>query len=149
LHSPNPSSPGLDDLKTPQDYFSFIYLALMKQGCGSREADGLKCLYRADKTPECPIRCGIGHIIPDAAYTPSIETIAANQPTVFNIIGGQFREYLEPLWDSHTWQMFFANLQNAHDTSFGEPERFRREFSHAMRYLSDKYSLTIPAYEEA
>lgn len=39
----------------------------------SISSDSARCMYRADKTPNCPQRCGIGVVITEELYDSSIE----------------------------------------------------------------------------
>lgn len=72
---------------------------------------GVVCLYRGDKDPASPVRCGIGAIIPDELYrtfweNKSVSTIF-DELIVCGVIGRE-RDF-----DDH----FLTRVQDAHDVS--------------------------------
>jgi hypothetical protein len=64
-----------DQLKFLNNTMNTGLQGIAKQGQYSiKEPDnGYSCRYRFDETAECPIRCLIGHCIPDENYIPEME----------------------------------------------------------------------------
>lgn len=57
---------------TPQQFFDNALFGIRSQGYKHSSYRG-SCLYRADHTAECPVRCAAGHSIPDSLYSDSYE----------------------------------------------------------------------------
>lgn len=98
------------------------------------------CMYRADRTAKCPVRCGIGHSIPDALYDPAMEGKAIDH-LLTRIAGERLVFLFEGVGDS-----LLADLQHAHDRelSFGA-----HRFEKAMATIAANYGLTYTAPEAA
>lgn len=103
----------MNTFNTLQEVFDFVVTKLMEQGVQS--IDGTSCKYRKDGTASCPIRCAVGHLIPDEKYDISIENIPYMEldKSLFN---GVFSEKL--LEDSFLLDRLLENLQYVHDFSF-------------------------------
>ena len=97
-----------------------VAACLLKQGKYSVDAAG-KCVYRsADGT----LKCGIGHLIPDAYYSPSMESYSAGALTRT----GPLAEYIVGKYGSDAVNYTFLDTvqYRLHDNRVGRslPLRF-------------------------
>lgn len=65
-------------MKTNQQIFNFVVTKLMEQGRQSENA-GHTCMYRETREADCPIRCAVGHCIPNSAYNPRMEMMTIDK----------------------------------------------------------------------
>lgn len=61
---------------TAQEVFEQVANHLLSQNCRSTTLSGhIKCAYRSDGTPSCPVKCAAGCLISDEEFTVLAETI--------------------------------------------------------------------------
>lgn len=76
-------------MKTDQEIFNYVYLALMRQNGRCVQKDGAGCAYRGRTTfTNQPAKCAAGHLIADEHYSPDFEgvSIFTSDEIVSNIL---------------------------------------------------------------
>lgn len=122
-------------LEIMQQEFDIVLTGIRWQGKASyREG---KCLYRGPD--DC--RCGVGWLIPDDKFDPSMDNTVNDESSVF---GERFqrRFHLEEEMPSGVY--FYKDLQNAHDSSCSPgitSDQFMVGFESRMEDLAQRYKL--------
>lgn len=80
---------------TNQELFDKVVRAIVKQGRGSINSEGL-CVYRGPDG----LKCAVGHIIPDELYSPLIEKTSA-----MTLVTGKYKE-------RHLFEESFREIEN-------------------------------------
>lgn len=127
-----------------QEAFSAIVVALHKQGKKSQTRHSqleseLKCMYRENHTAACPIRCGIGHIIPDDKYTPAMEFYPASCTLI---------SYLFPEIPAATLEHMQMRLHDSLPAIEGDRRDFRRELLLSAQRFARAHRLAMPVISE-
>lgn len=123
-------------MKTLQDAFNKAYLHLLKQNSTSMyvdEAGIMGCAYRGDAGNQC----GIGCLIEDTEYSPSLEGRSAANPAVLRAIhsSGYPADYLSAV--------FYLTIQDMHDEV--EPQKWPS----CLSEIAHKAGLTVPELPSA
>jgi hypothetical protein len=126
-----------------QQLFDKAAAAVIAQGRPSRSDDlsddGTVCRYRLDMTPECPIRCAVGHLIPDEVYDPRMDhgsTGGFGLSGVLNAIGAG--EHYNAL----------RALQAVHDQAIPD-DNFVAEFKREAREVFARFNLDTKVLDDA
>lgn len=98
-------------------------LKLIKQGRASFDTKERGCMYREDGTPNCPVRCAVGHMIKDEYYDPHLE----NQPVDNKQVGDLVAKSLGISELSEEQETVLRCLQMAHDDTYLTPESFQED----------------------
>jgi len=130
---------------TMQDVFDFIVTRLIEQGEPSIQSgiNSARCMYRYGN-----LRCAIGHLIPDKAYTPKMEG-----KNVYSLEYAPLFKwaYAQP---SPTRALeFLASMQRAHD---GDNEESQMDKEHwltntflpAVRTVAMRHGLNLNVLKE-
>jgi hypothetical protein len=115
---------------TEQDVFDIIAFLLIQQGRPSYSTDLHACVYRDTKAPtpgEAPslLRCGIGHIIPDAEFSSLFEG-----KSVCTLLNGELVEIPNALPSLTRW------------TAAGNDPWFRRDLLSSIQRAHDEATRT-------
>jgi hypothetical protein len=121
-----------DQLKFLNDAMNTGLQGIAKQGQYSiKELDtGYSCRYRFDETAECPIRCLIGHCIPDENYIPEMEG-DMNGTIANSMRGASGIEITGPMI-----QILRAMQQDLHDDPGKDGKTIRSLLSIAKKFIS-------------
>lgn len=115
-----------------QIVFDIAAEALLKQGKKSCDVDGDLCLYRGPNG----VRCAIGHLIPDAQYSPMMEGEPVRSLPVIEITNKGSVIKLDDL-------DFLARLQNdIHDRV--DECSFVGDLKEAVSKFAETHCLDIP-----
>lgn len=122
---------------TRQQLFDNAYLGIKQYGLSfeldEEYPDRSNCRYRLDKTAECPVRCGVGHSIPDDQYESIMENKAVGNHEMF-----------DSLFDPDDVD-FLTDLQDTHDDAVASGrDTMIEDFFSKMVALANKYHLTVP-----
>ena len=133
-------------MRTMQEVFDIAVAGILKQGGPSVDGEG-KCLYRKDGTAECPVRCAIGHVLPDAAYLPKAENwsprMLRDSVGVGVGVGVGVDTYLAlGMEDTDDNCQFLEELQDCHDQCVTFLN-FIKEFTTSVKKLAKKYHLSV------
>ena len=90
-----------------QECFNIAVAGVIAQGCPSTAHDqpdkqyAPLCRYRADLEPDCPIKCALGHLIPNEIYEPRMdqEMTTSDICQILNL--SQFEPQLRSLQECH------------------------------------------------
>lgn len=109
-------------MRTDQQIFDHIALALLKQGRSSVTSYGIG-RYRLYMNADDPIRCAAGHEIPDSLYNPDMEG------TMIYNVAEKYPEVLAAMdvTQDQVFGIVYA-LQSLHDSTLPEntwPERLK------------------------
>ena len=110
-----------------QEAFNIIYIGAAKQNF-VRSVD--KTLYYCRYVGDNNTKCHIGHLIPDAEYTPKLEGKEFSISKDLQKILIKYKDYFELL----------TELQHLHDTDINNNTQ------EDLIKFAQKYNLTIPSY---
>lgn len=100
---------------------------ILKQGVPSaifNEHGELSALYRSNDG----CKCGIGHLIKDKDYNPSIENLTCNHPSIIKVL-----PEISELNSINSVEVFYWNLQRTHDDAAVQSMRERKIFISVYR----------------
>lgn len=124
-----------------QGIFDTVCEHLFEQGTVSAimyyEEGGPRCQYRTKRNGKI-LKCAIGHLISDAAYTPNIEGLSFSYPTVRQKLDNGFIDTPEKV-------LLLHSLQNAHDECahemLWENVLFESQMKENLKLVADKFDL--------
>lgn len=130
-----------------QPLFDAAVHGVLRQGCYSqiRLGDGVtRCRYRQFAVTSDPVRCAVGHLIPDAVYRPDFERRGQWTAVVEAIRAAWAPPYVSP----EKLEVFLAELQKCHDDPASKDGAELSEFRANARALADRWGLSAAVCDE-
>jgi hypothetical protein len=126
---------------TKQQVFDNAYLGILKNGLSFAthpDRVGAECRYRLSGKPSDPIRCAIGHSIPDELYEESMENMQVTNPECESHLVQVFK----PDDADFLCEVLMVHDNLTHSGTIGE--ELVTAFTSRMLELVTKYDLTLP-----
>jgi hypothetical protein len=118
---------------TEQKIFDTVALHLIKQGKQSIDAAKGMCLYRGPNG----LKCAVGCLIPDKVYRPEMEGHSVSR----------FIDTYDGLNFLQPFDAILNDLQEAHDATYGENQKWTDAVVLRLRKIAKKYNLSTAALE--
>ena len=118
-----------------QEVFDFSARHLIKQGKSAVDLNG-HCRYRTDEG----LKCAIGCFIPDAKYTPEMDTGNINLDQVLTLAD------LIPLASEH--MLLLRNLQRAHDSNNVDATIWLEKLRVNLKWVASNHNLNTGVLDD-
>ena len=128
-----------------QDLFNKAYVGVLVNGFSFNQSNDV-CAYRSSGQADDPVRCGIGHCIPDDVYDPTIEGKGVSEalrasPSLRDALGLDYSDdllFLEELQDVHDDACANRDAEDFDDIK--DLEAYRKN----MRLFAKGHGLILP-----